>query len=117
MQTALRLTTTVLSGHRIEITAPELPEGACVDLIVTDPSVEPFRRYPSALEAEYDTLVDKELHGALTNAETLRLQDISSVIAEIDRLTLSNDMRNQRLALLEADLAQLRTEIEVLPNA
>lgn len=117
MQTALRLTTTVLSGHRIEVTAPELPEGACVDLIVTDPSVEPFRRYPSTLEAEYDALVDKELHGTLTNAETLRLQDICNVIAEIDRLTLSNDIRNQRLNQVNADLAQLRAEIEALPEA
>jgi hypothetical protein len=117
MQTALRLTTTVLSGHRIEITAPELPEGSRVDLIVTDPSMEPFRHYPSALEAEYDVLVDKELHGTLTKAETLRLQDICNVIAEVDRLTLSNDIRNQRLDQVEAELAQLRTEIEALPDA
>ena len=117
MQTALRLTTTVLSGHRIEVTAPELPEGACVDLIVTDPSVEPFRRYPSALEVEYDALVDKELHSALTKAETFRLQDICSVIAEIDRLTLSNDIRHRRLTQVEAELAQLRTEIAALPDA
>ncbi|HET6385027.1 MAG TPA: hypothetical protein VFJ58_16670 [Armatimonadota bacterium] len=34
MQTALRLNTTVLAGHRIEITAPELPEGTSVELIV-----------------------------------------------------------------------------------
>ena len=117
MQTALRLTTTVLSGHRIEVTTPELPEGACVDLIVTDPSGETFRRYPSALEVEYDALVDKELHGALTAVESLRLQDICNVIAEIDRLTLSNDIRNQRLYQAEAELVQLRTEIEALPDA
>ena len=117
MQTALRLTTTVLSGHRIEVVAPELPEGACVDLIVTNPSAEPFQRYPSTLEAEYDALIDKELHGALTKAENLRLQDICSVIAEIDRLTLSNNMRNQRFDQVEAELAQLRTEIDALPDA
>ena len=117
MHTALRLSTTVLPGHRIEVTAPELPEGTCVDLIVTDPSVEPFRCYPSALEAEYDALVDKELHCTLTKAESLRLQDICSVIAEIDRLTLSNDVRSQRFDQVESELVQLRTEIEALPDA
>ena len=39
------------------------------------------------------------------------------VIAEIDRLTLSNDIRNQRLNQVNADLAQLRAEIEALPEA
>jgi hypothetical protein len=117
MHTALRFSTTVLPGHRIEVTTPELPEGAHVELIVTDPSVEPFRRYPSALEAEYDTLIDKELHCTLTEAEALRLQDICNVIAEIDRLTLSNDIRVQRLDQIEANLSQLRAEIEALPDA
>jgi len=37
MQTALRLNTTVLSGHRIEITAPELPEGADVEIVIALP--------------------------------------------------------------------------------
>ena len=117
MQAALRLSTTVLPGHRIEVTAPELPEGACVDLFVTDPSIEPFRRYPSALEVEYDALIDKELHCTLTQAEALRLQDICTVIAEIDRLTRSDDVRSRRLEQVEAELAQLRTEIEALPDA
>ena len=34
MQAALKLNTTVLPGHRIEITALELPEGTSVELIV-----------------------------------------------------------------------------------
>lgn len=33
-QTAVQLTTKVLPGHRIEVAAPELPEGADVDVIV-----------------------------------------------------------------------------------
>jgi len=37
MQTALRLETTVLPGHRLEVTAPELPEGAKVEVIVVLP--------------------------------------------------------------------------------
>ena len=34
MQPAMRGTTTILPGGRIEITAPELPEGQRVDVIV-----------------------------------------------------------------------------------
>ena len=34
MQVALRIETTVLRGHRLEICAPELPEGAKVEVIV-----------------------------------------------------------------------------------
>jgi hypothetical protein len=37
MQTAIKLNATVLSGHRIEIIAPELPEGAHVEVIVMLP--------------------------------------------------------------------------------
>jgi hypothetical protein len=44
MQTALRLETTVLPGHRLEITAPELPEGAKVEVIVVLPERQELRR-------------------------------------------------------------------------
>ena len=37
MQTALRMETTILPGHRLEISAPELPEGAKVEVIVVLP--------------------------------------------------------------------------------
>lgn len=37
MQTALRLETTVLPGHRLEVSAPELPEGAKVEVIIVLP--------------------------------------------------------------------------------
>jgi hypothetical protein len=43
MQTLLRLKTTVLPGHRLEVTAPELPEGAKVEVIVVLPDQQPHR--------------------------------------------------------------------------
>lgn len=43
MQTALRMETTVLPGHRLEISTPELPEGAKVEVIVVLPAT-PRRR-------------------------------------------------------------------------
>ena len=48
MQAALRLETTVLPGHRLEM-APELPEGAKVEVIVVLPET-PEPRFGSALE-------------------------------------------------------------------
>lgn len=49
MQTALRMETTVLPGHRLEISVPELPEGAKVEVIVVLPE-KPQLRFASALE-------------------------------------------------------------------
>jgi hypothetical protein len=49
MQAALRLETTVLPGHRLEVSAPELPEGARVEVIVILPG-KPAPRFGSALE-------------------------------------------------------------------
>jgi hypothetical protein len=45
MESALRVQATVLPGHRIEINAPELPEGSKVDVIVLlpDQSAPPRR--------------------------------------------------------------------------
>ncbi len=49
MQTARRIEATVPPGHRREISAPELPEGAQVEVIVVLPEkAEP--RFASALE-------------------------------------------------------------------
>ncbi len=45
MQTALRMETTVLPGNRVEVSAPELPEGAKVEVIVFLPQqAAPWRR-------------------------------------------------------------------------
>ncbi len=49
MQTALRMETTVLPGHRLEISAPELPEGTKVEVIVVLPE-KPRPQFASALE-------------------------------------------------------------------
>ena len=43
MKTLLRLETTVLPGNRLEVTAPELPEGAKVEVIVVLAEQQPPR--------------------------------------------------------------------------
>lgn len=117
METALRFNTIVLPGNRIEVTSPELSEGTAVELVVTDRSTANYRRYPSVVEAEYETLVDRELHGTLNEEEACRLHDICNIIAEIDRITLPNDIRTHRLNQIETELNNLRAEIEALPDA
>lgn len=49
MQAALRMATTVLPGHRLEISASELPEGVKVEVIIILPQ-KPSPRFASALE-------------------------------------------------------------------
>jgi hypothetical protein len=41
MQTALRMETTILPGHRLEISDPAFPEGAKVEVIVVLPEKPP----------------------------------------------------------------------------
>jgi hypothetical protein len=49
MHTTLRIETTVLPGHRLEISNPELPDGATVEVIVVVPE-QPKQRLMSTLE-------------------------------------------------------------------
>ena len=49
MLTALRTETTILPGHRLEISDPQLPEGATVEVIVVLPE-QPKPQFGSALE-------------------------------------------------------------------
>jgi hypothetical protein len=49
MQAVLRLETTVLPGHRLEVSSPELPEGAKVEVIVVLPE-QPVTARRSMLE-------------------------------------------------------------------
>jgi hypothetical protein len=44
MQKALRMEATVLPAHRLELTAPELPDGTTVEVIVVLPDTPPPRR-------------------------------------------------------------------------
>ncbi len=44
MDSALKLQTTVLPGHRIDVSSPDLPEGSPVELIVLVPTETPRPR-------------------------------------------------------------------------
>ncbi len=113
MQTALRLQTTVLPGQRIEVSAPELLEGDTVELIILSANTTSAGRYPAALEAAYDTLIQKKLAGTLTSEETLRLQAAREEISAIDQTY--PDIRAQQAHKLSEELAQIRAELQALP--
>ena len=49
MQPTVRLKTTILPGHRLELSAPELPDGAKVEVIVLLPD-NSIPQFGSALE-------------------------------------------------------------------
>lgn len=46
MQSALKLKTTILPGHRIEVTSPELPENGEVELIIVLPETTNVSEQP-----------------------------------------------------------------------
>ncbi|NSW79697.1 MAG: hypothetical protein HPY54_11755 [Chthonomonadetes bacterium] len=50
MQTALRIHTVVLPGHRVEFTVPELQEGERVEIIVLPSGDQPCTARQSMLE-------------------------------------------------------------------
>ena len=54
MQPTLRMETTILPGHRLEISAPELPEGAKVEVIVVLP--EPSKPHRMSMLELLETL-------------------------------------------------------------
>lgn len=56
MQTALRITTRVLPGHRVEIVAPELTDGEAVEVFVVMP--EAARRPKSEPAVPTQSLMD-----------------------------------------------------------
>jgi hypothetical protein len=63
MHTTLRMETTVLPGHRLEISNPELPDGATVEVIVVVPE-QPKSRRISMLEF-LETLPQDQAHVAI----------------------------------------------------
>ena len=117
MQTALHLHTTVLPGRRIEVTDPALPEGSRVELIILLPpeTSEPSGRYPAALEAEYNALLHKKFARTLTEEEALRLQVVRDEMSAIDRDY--PDIGTLQAQKLSEELAQIRTELDALPDA
>ncbi|HLK56966.1 MAG TPA: hypothetical protein VKU00_10395 [Chthonomonadaceae bacterium] len=93
-----------------ELPGVQSPPSATSDEVVAG-------RYPTALLQEYHALTDKKFKSTLTVAEAERLQAIRNEIAELDKQRPRPDTWDRQAEQLRQELAQLRAEIEALPDA
>lgn len=124
MQSAIRLSATVQSGHRIEVATPELAEGTEVGLIIyrlhgTDGDAESYflSRYPEALNVEYNSLIKAQWQRALTEEKQSRLADIKAEMDAIDSVSEESLLFERQIAKIREQLANIRREAEALPDA
>ena len=73
--------------------------------------------YPAPLMREYHALTDKKLDRIITPAGSIRLQEIRCAIAETDAQQPRPDTWDIQAQKLREELAQIRAEVEVLPDA
>src|SRR5689334_22423455 len=107
MQSTLHLTATVLPGNRIEISAPELPENKTVELVIYLPDTEEntsIRRYPEALNAEYNSLIKAQWQRGLTPEENARLEEIRAQINAIDAACGADTFWQRQMAQIREQL-------------
>jgi hypothetical protein len=74
-------------------------------------------RYPKALQDEYEALIRKKLHRIMTPEEEVRLENVRTEINRRDRQSHSWSVWEQRAAEIDGDIADLRRELEALPDA
>lgn len=73
--------------------------------------------YPATLMAEYRTLVKKKLDRTLTREEADRFQAIQEQIVALDNQRPRPDTWDSQAQILREELAQIRAEVEALPDA
>lgn len=74
-------------------------------------------RYPAPLMQEYDALTDKKLRRTITPHERIHLQEVRNQIAAIDEQRPKPDNWDIQSQKLRQELAQLRAEVDALPDA
>ncbi len=86
MQTVLKLNTTVLPGHRIEIMSPDLPEGTDVEVLVTLPHAPE----DAAIVRRFDLLVTRcyKETAVLTSVSQIAMHPAYQEIIGIGRAAL-----------------------------
>jgi hypothetical protein len=128
MQAALRLQAAILPGKRIEITAPELPERGTVELVIFLPEMAEtapqetlhvsaaHNRYPEALNDEYNALIQTQWQRALTMQEAARLEELKAQINAYDGAADTDSVWERSLTRIREQLAEIRREVEALPD-
>ncbi len=66
---------------------------------------------------EYDALTDKKLRRTITPHERIHLQEVRNQIAAIDEQRPKPDNWDIQSQKLRQELAQLRAEVDALPDA
>ena len=99
---------------RLVTAVPPIPSPA---IPAKHPSAPDNRSYPSPLMGEYNTLIDKKLRRTITTAERKRLQEVRNQIAAIDAERHRPDIWEVQSQKLRQELAELRAEVESLPDA
>ena len=129
MGTTLRFNTTVLPGHRIEVTTPELPEGASVELLVNqlseigdvlqerDGASALPPSYPEDVNVEYSVLIETQWQRTLTQSEQERLEVVKVQIDAHDAASDTNRLWERQIDAIHQQLAAIRQEVEALPDA
>ena len=129
MQTALKIQTTILPGHRIEVAAPDIPEGVCVEMLIYPlsemTSLRPVMDSPLAhspasgetLKAEYKVLIETQWQRALTASEQSQLEAIKAEMDALDAASDTNRLWNRQIEDIHCQLATIRQMVETLPNA
>ena len=84
---------------------------------IKSPLDSAFGSYPALLIREYDALTDKKLRRTITPSERTRLQEVRDEIAAIDEQRLRPDTWDVQAQKLRQELAQLRAEVDALPDA
>ncbi len=74
-------------------------------------------QYPAALMEKYHLLADKKLRRTITAIEKMELADVRNEIATIDARLKKEDIWESQSLKLRQELAQIRTEVEALPDA
>ena len=73
--------------------------------------------YPKALQDEYKALIQKKLRRLMTTEDEERLEAIRAEINLRDRQSPSWAAWEQRAAKIDGEIADLRRELETLPDA
>ena len=74
-------------------------------------------QYPPALMEKYQLLTDKKLRRTITEIEMKELADVRNEIAMIDAQSKKEDIWESQSLKLRQELAQIRAEVEALPEA
>lgn len=72
--------------------------------------------YPTALMEKYHLLTDKKLRRTITDIEKMELADVRNEIATIDARSKKADIWQDQSLKLRQELAQIRAEVEALPD-